>query len=103
MMIRAGRHLRQVRDSQHLTFGAQLLHQAPDGFGHGPADPGIDLVEHQRARGRITAPQCAGGDRDRQRNSRQLTARGHLAQGARCAAGMTCHQELGRLHPEGLR
>ena len=93
VVVGAGGHLRQVGDGQHLAVAAQLLHQPADGFGHGAADAGIDLVEDQRLR----RAQLAGGDGDGQRDARQLAARGHLAHRPRRAAGMAGHQESRRL------
>ena len=99
----AGRHLRQVRDSQHLALAAQLLHQAAHGLGHGTADTGIDLVEDQRAGCGVATLQLAGGDGNGERNARQLTARRHLGQRPRRATGVARHQELGRFEAERLR
>ena len=68
-MVGAGGHLRQVGHAQHLPVLTQAPQQAPHGGGHGAADAGIHLVEHQRA-GRA---ERAGGDRDGQGQARQFT------------------------------
>jgi hypothetical protein len=78
-----------VGDGQHLAVAPELLHQPADGLGHRAADTGIDLVEDQRLR----RSQLAGGDGDRQRDARQLTARSHLAHRPRRRSRMAGDQE----------
>ena len=68
VVVGASRHLGQVRHGQHLAVLAQLLHQAPHGFGHGAADARIDLVKDQGA----SLTEFAGGDRDGQRDAREF-------------------------------
>ena len=71
MVVGARGHLRQVGHAQHLAVAPQALQQPAHGGGDGTAHAGIDLVEHQRA----GAAQLAGGNRNGQRQARQLTAR----------------------------
>jgi hypothetical protein len=89
VVVRAGGHLGQVGHGHDLAVAAQLLHQPAHGFGHGAAHAGIHLVKDQCLR----RAQLAGGDGNGQRNARQLAARGHLAHGPRCAAGVASDQE----------
>src|SRR5690348_12137216 len=63
MMIGVRRHLRQMRDAQHLPARAQRLQHAPDRGGDGTADAGVDFVEHERRH----VAHVAGGDLYRQR------------------------------------
>ena len=65
MMIGTRRHLRQMGHRQHLAVDAKLLHQAPDGFGHGAAHARIDFVKNQGLRG----AQLAGGHSNGQSNA----------------------------------
>ena len=44
------RHLREVRDAQHLVARPERREQTPDRDPGLTADPGVDLVEHQRRR-----------------------------------------------------
>ena len=93
VMVGAGRHLRQVRHRQHLAVAtSQLLHQAADRLG-----------QPRRRRRSISskisvpAPSPAAWlvvTRDRQRDARQLAARGHLGQRPRRAAGVAGDEEL---------
>jgi hypothetical protein len=85
-----------VRDGQHLAVAAQLLHEAADGLGHGAADTCIDLVEDQRLR----RSQLAGGDRDGQRDARQLAARGDLADRRGVAPAWPATRKLMSSSPE---
>ena len=67
-----GRDLRQVGDAQHLVATREGPQAAPDRVGAPPADPGVDLVEDED--GRVVG---LGEDAlDRQRDARQLAARG---------------------------
>ena len=78
-MVGVGRHLRQMRDAEHLARRAERLQQLADGGRDRAADAGIHLVEHQRRH----AGDLAGRHRDRQRHARQLAARGDLGQRSR--------------------
>ena len=68
--VGAGGNLRQVRDSHHLAVTPKLLHQPADGFSHGAAHAGVNLVKDQGLR----LAQLARGHGDGQRDARQLTA-----------------------------
>ena len=65
------RHLREVGDAQHLVRAAQRRERAPDREAGLAADPGVDLVEHQRRRRfgehRRAAPASRGRARRRTR------------------------------------
>ena len=100
MLVAAGCHLRQVCHREHLPFAAELLHQTAHGVGYRAADAGVDLVEDQR--GRAVARSCCR-HRNRQRQTRQLTARRHLGQCTRRAAGVAGDAQLDALQAEGLR
>ena len=86
-------------DAQHLTLLAQGAQLLPDDVGHGAADTRVDFVE-DHGRHRIQAQR---GDFDRQRDTRQLTARSHFAQGTRRLAGVGGNQELDPLGPVRVR
>ena len=90
MVVGTGRHLGQVGHGQHLAVAAQLPHEPAHGLGHRAADAAVDLVEDQ---GRRLA-ELAGGDRDRQRDARELAAGSDLADRPRRAARMAGDQEL---------
>ena len=64
MAVGTGSNLGQVRDGQHLAILSELLHQPADRGCHRATNPGVDLIENQRAR----IPQGAGGHGNRQRN-----------------------------------
>ena len=89
MVVGARSHLGQVGHGEHLAVASQLLHEPAHGVGHGPAHTRVHLVEDQRGR----LAQGAGGDRDRQRDARQLAARGHLADGPGACARVARHEE----------
>ena len=46
-----GRHLREVRDADDLRGGGEALRRAPTRSATWPADPRVDLVEHERPPG----------------------------------------------------
>jgi nitrate reductase alpha subunit len=50
MLIGAGGHLRRMRHGHHLHPLGEPCEARADGVRHRAADPGIDLVEHQRRR-----------------------------------------------------
>jgi hypothetical protein len=76
-----GGDLRQVGDAQHLMVRRELGEATPDAVGRAAADPRIDLVEDEHhARTRRTR-----GPGERQEQTRELAARGHLC-AARAAA-----------------
>jgi hypothetical protein len=70
MVIRAGGNLRQVRHGEYLSVRAELTHQAAHSFCHGTAYTCVNLIKYQSLR----TAQLTGGNRNRKRNSGQLTA-----------------------------
>ena len=50
MLIGERRHLRRMGHGQDLHLGAEPRQALADRGGGGAADPGIDLIEHQRRR-----------------------------------------------------
>ena len=103
VMVGAGRHLRQVRDGQHLAVAAELLHQPADRVGHRAADAGVDLVEDQRRRAglRRVALAVVTAIASARRDSSPPEAT--LASGRGVLPAWPATQELGRLQAEGLR
>ncbi|MNV03626.1 hypothetical protein D3C71_939030 [compost metagenome] len=90
MRVALGGDLRQMGDAQHLALLAQGAQLVPDDVGHGAADARIDLVEDHGGH----CIQVQRGHLDGQRDARQLTAGGDLAQGPRRLAGVGRDQEL---------
>ena len=93
------RDLRLVGHAQDLAGFAERAQLGADRRGNRAADAGIDLVE-DHARHLVQAQR---GDLDRQRDARQLAARGDLAQRARRLAGVGGHQEIRALGAIGVR
>ena len=62
------RHLREMRDTQHLVLGTQCREQASDGNTGLASDARVDFVEHQR-RGRVRQDNAR-----RQHRTRELSA-----------------------------
>jgi hypothetical protein len=77
------RHLRKVRHDQHLVLAGQPGQPPADLDRRLPADPGVDLVEHQRG----WAADAGEHDLDGEHHARQLTARGALLQRLRGRTG----------------
>ena len=97
VVMRTGRHLRQVGHRQHLPISPQLLHQPSYGFGDCSTHAGVHLVKNERR----CCSQLAGCDRNGERNARQLAARCDLADGLGCHAGVPCDQEHDIVNPIG--
>ena len=74
--VRVGerRDLREVRHAEHLVMAAQGRERAPDRGARLAADPGVDLVEHERRR------RLGQHDAQRQHRARQLAARRGLGE-----------------------
>src|SRR5947209_9361065 len=68
-----GGDLRQVRDGDHLGPLGEAPQHAADRVRGLPADPGVDLVEHERL--------AARHGRDRERDARELAAGSGLGHG----------------------
>ena len=62
MVVSTGRHLSQMGHRHHLAILPELLHQAPDGFGHRAPYACIHFIENQRP----GLSQLAGRDCDGQ-------------------------------------
>ena len=90
MAVGARRHLRGVGHRQHLHAGGELGQPHADGVGHGAADAGVDLVEHQSRR------RAAVGEHhlERQQEARQFAAGGDLHQRPGPRAGIGLHPEF---------
>src|SRR2546423_684450 len=97
LRIGARRHLRQMRDAEHLALLAQALERPTDGLRHRAADAGIDFVEHQRADRRGLRRHQLDGEA----HARELAARGDFGEWAQRQARMRCHLEFDR--PGALR
>ena len=83
------RHLRQMRDTQHLAAFAQRAQLATDDLGHRAAYAGIDFIEHHAA-----AFFGHAGHLHRQRQARELAARGYFGQRPGRLAGVGGDQKL---------
>src|SRR5262252_2289436 len=68
------RDLREVSDRDHLRALGGTRERAPDGVRGLAADPRVELVEDQRV--------AAGDDGDRERDPRELAARGGVRDGS---------------------
>src|SRR5438093_2180624 len=87
-------------DAEDLPRPAELRELAADGFGHGAADSGVDLVEDQRR----AALLCGGQGLEGEHDPRQLAARGDPGERARLLAGVRREEELDLVpafRPEG--
>ena len=87
--VRVGdaRDLRQVRDREHLRALGEPLQRRGDGVGGLAADARVDLVEDHRL--------AAADRRDRERDARELAARGRLGDRPERQAGVRADQEDG--------
>jgi hypothetical protein len=88
--VGVGGDLRQVGDDQHLVVAGELGQAAADRGGGAAADPGVDLVEHQRRR----AVHPGEHDPQRQHDPRQLAAGGGPGQRPQRRAGVGGQLEL---------
>src|SRR5881409_2020710 len=90
VMLGEGRDQRQVRDAEHLPRPAELRELAADALGHGPADPGVDLVEDERCAALLGGGQGLQGEHD----PRELAARGDAGERPRLLAWIGREEEL---------
>ena len=70
LIVRAGRHLRQMRNAQHLARVPEASEEFSDDFGDGAADAAVDFVKNEgRNRGDLSRD-----DGNRQRNAGEFAA-----------------------------
>ena len=90
MPLRDDRHLREVRDHDHLARGREPDKHVRERDRRGAAHAGVDLVKDQR----LAGVGLAEHHLDRQHHAADLAARGDLAQRARREAGARSVEEL---------
>ena len=83
--VRDARDLRKVRDGEHLRALGEALQRRRDRVRRHAADPRVDLVEDERL--------AAGHRRERERDARQLAARGRVRDRRERQAGVRADEE----------
>ncbi len=85
MAVGEARDLRQVRDRDHLGTSREAAKRLADRVRGLAADSGVDLVKHHRL--------AAGHSRDRERDPRELAARGGLGDRPEGQAGVRADEK----------